>query len=51
MSYATDALLQALHYDPTRQTFTLSAAIARLGEARNALRAALGQEPVEGDQR
>ena len=47
MSYATDALLQALHYDPTRQTFTLSAAIARLGEARHALRAALGQEPVE----
>lgn len=47
MNYATDALLQALHYDPTRQTCTLSAEIARLGESRQALRTAFGQEPIE----
>ncbi|MFN8440116.1 MAG: hypothetical protein U0175_05065 [Caldilineaceae bacterium] len=47
MSYATDALLQALHYDAVKKTFTLAAGIGRLGQSRAALRAAFGEEPIE----
>ena len=44
MSYATDALLAALHYDGTQNTLTISASIRSLGEVRNALRTTFGDE-------